>query len=122
MAIAKEYGTRLMIKSKNFEIGTLNQLIGSYPSHGFVIDREEAETKFKNVRACTDDERALLKELGDSAQIPTEPWVKFISDDLEEQSDVATQGPVLEQTGISGTPTESSGPIPPNDHPEAAAA
>ncbi len=79
MAIAKEYGKRLMVKSKNFDEDTLEALISGYPSHTFVIDREEAATKFKIVRACTGDEIALLEELESFALTPSAgPWVRFL--------------------------------------------
>jgi hypothetical protein len=117
MAIAKEYGKRLMVKSKNFDENTLQALISSYPSHSFVIDREEAETKFKSVRPCTPDEVALLADLDFFALTPsvTAPWVRFISDDIlqEEQADAET-GNVLEQPGTDGTVTPSAGRVPPD--------
>ncbi len=117
MAIAKEYGKRLMEKSKNFDEDTLQSLISGYPSHSFVIDKEEAATKFKNVRACTPDEVALLEDL-DHVALNTSagPWVKFISDDIleEDQANAQTQtGTVLEQQGPDGTNTSSAEPVPP---------
>jgi hypothetical protein len=122
MAIAKEYGTRLMAKSKNFDIGTLTHLISGYPSHGFVIDKEEAEGKFKNVRDCTEDERMLLEDLGDYAKIPSTPFVKFLSDDLGEEPNVTTQPTVLEQPGTPGAATEAPSNLPTTDQPEVRAA
>lgn len=48
-----EYGG--ILKDKN----SLGKLVYNYPSHGFVIDRREAKTSFKNVRAPTHDEGLL---------------------------------------------------------------
>ncbi len=116
MAIAKEYGKRLMEKSQNFEDETLQALISSYPSHGFVIDREEAATKFKIVRACTNDELALLEELGSYTLIPSSsPWQKFISDDIieEDLANAATQDTtVLEESGVNRTVASPAGDVP----------
>ncbi len=85
MAIATEYGQRLIEKSKNTDLQALNKIISGYPSHGFVIDHVEAKTIFKNVRECTEDEQALLDELGGVALSPTpKPFVKFLNDALEE--------------------------------------
>lgn len=118
MAIAKEYGKRLMEKSRNFEEETLQALISSYPSHGFVIDREEADTKFKHVRACTDDEVALLEDLGNYAITPSQsPWVRFLSDDIieeDEQNAAAGNQTVLEQPRADGIVAPSASDIPTN--------
>ena len=50
MSIASHYGQRLLVKSKNIEQEALKFLISKYPSHSFVIDREEASLLFKEVR------------------------------------------------------------------------
>ena len=109
MAIAKEYGKRLMEKSKNFDDENLQQLISAYPSHGFVIDKEEATSMFKNVRCCTPDEVALLEDLEHYALTPAaSPWVRFISDDIIEEdlkNAVAEVAPILEQSGVDGVNT-----------------
>ena len=39
MAVAEEYGSRLIRTSKNMLLPSLEHLISNYPSHGFVIDR-----------------------------------------------------------------------------------
>jgi len=49
MQIAYDYGERLNDSSKSLHTKALGKLIASYPSHGFVIDRKEAKTLFKNV-------------------------------------------------------------------------
>jgi hypothetical protein len=115
MAIAREYGKRLMEKSKNFEEDALKALISGYPSHGFVIDKEEAMTKFKNVRDCTPEEGALLEELEPFTLTATSgPWVKFISDDVVEEDEAnatAANGTVLDRSGTSGTVAETTGTL-----------
>jgi|SRR5579859_7411568 len=116
MAIAKEYGKRLMVKSKNFDEDTLQALISSYPSHSFVIDREEAATKFKVVRACTADEIALLADLENFALTPSGGWVRFLSDDIleEDAANAESQtGTVLEQPGSDGNVAPPTGAVPP---------
>jgi hypothetical protein len=54
MRITRDYGRLL-----NPTMDTLDLLIASYPSHGFVIDREQAGKLFKNVSAPTHAELAL---------------------------------------------------------------
>jgi hypothetical protein len=47
--VAKAYGERLVLLSKNCTKVTINKLIHKYPSHDFVIDTDEARTLFVNV-------------------------------------------------------------------------
>src|SRR5690606_16059644 len=56
LQIAFEYGDRLDGKFKNLKPDALLQLVHGYPSHSFVIDRKEARTLFKRVRAPNSDE------------------------------------------------------------------
>jgi Serine dehydrogenase proteinase len=87
MQIATAYGERLMIKSKNFTDDTLETLCETYPSHGFVIDRPEVTTLFKNVRIPSKDEDELRLAIGKSAYIPIhitqEPFVGMLSDNTK---------------------------------------
>jgi hypothetical protein len=83
MKIAEEYGSRLDALTDNLEPGALGTLIAGYPSHGFVIDRKEAETLFKRVRDLTGAERQLCDELGQLARYPSTGLsrpVYFLSD------------------------------------------
>lgn len=59
--IAYDYGERLC--RGNFDSESLMHLIGHYPSHSFVIDRDEASLIFKNVRHATEGECMLLGRL-----------------------------------------------------------
>lgn len=84
LRIASAYGKRLMVRSKNFKEKTLELLTDSYPSHGFVIDKPEAETLFKNVRSPSVEEdqlRCLLETVGYVA-IPNEN-IQFLSDGIK---------------------------------------
>lgn len=65
--IAWEYGRRLEAWSKNLKDRSLAKLITGYPSHEFVIDRQEAETLFNDVEVPLPDELNLTELLrGDS--------------------------------------------------------
>jgi hypothetical protein len=66
MAVAQAYGQRLA--NKNTKGGTLDKLVGAYPSHSFVIDRDEAKDLFHQVTAPEDDQRALAALIRDNAQ------------------------------------------------------
>jgi hypothetical protein len=61
IVIASQYGERLA--SSNVKEGTVSRLIARYPSHGFVIDREEAEALFVKVRTPTRSEADVLQAL-----------------------------------------------------------
>jgi hypothetical protein len=91
IAIGKEYGIRLMAKSRNFDADSLERMISKYPSHGFVIDGSEARTLFLNVRDCTSEESALLQFLGDVAEVPdVEPIVQYLVEEPGDQNATST--------------------------------
>lgn len=58
MDVMYHYGQRL--DRGNLQKDALIRLITDYPSHGFVIDREESEQLFKMVRAPSTQEQELL--------------------------------------------------------------
>jgi membrane-bound ClpP family serine protease len=60
MRIVRDYGTRLTPNNCDLE-----RLITAFPSHSFVIDREDAGTIFKNVRKPDVAELELATALGD---------------------------------------------------------
>jgi hypothetical protein len=116
MEIARQYGQRLIDGANNCKEGALDALLGGYPSHGFCIDKKEAELLFRSVRDCTQNELALLQELGNYTLMPSaSPWVKFISDDiLEEDSQDAnpTSDTILEQQRANGSIPQAVGTVP----------
>lgn len=76
MQIAKDYGERLGSDERLRE-GGLNRLIEEYPSHGTVIDMEEARESFKNVVAMTEDERLFAREWSNLIESPSFPPICF---------------------------------------------
>ena len=85
MSIALEYGRRLTDKTNNVSSNSLFDLIAGYPSHGFVIDRDEAETLFNNVRTPNDIEKELASKLGKDARVPAKKRIiTILSTDLKE--------------------------------------
>src|SRR5580704_996417 len=69
-AIAHDYGLRLSYFGKNISAESLEGLISDYPAHGFVIDREEADGLFNNVREPSEAEKHLILLLGKTATVP----------------------------------------------------
>jgi hypothetical protein len=81
MAIATEYGARLNITSKNLHENSLYTLVETYPSHGFVIDRRDAEKLFKNIRKPIIEEEVLVRILEPRSRYPvrSEYGLDFLS-------------------------------------------
>ena len=69
--IVEEYGKRLQSWSGNLRDGALEKLVADYPSHQFVIDRDEArESLFKNVASPEPAEQLLVDALGELEHHP----------------------------------------------------
>ena len=101
MSIANYYGKRLLTESRNIDPDALEFIISQYPSHGFVIDRQEAGRLFQNVREPTSDETLLAEKLGELARWPNDnnldaqgQYFKFLSTEL-----TAAEGELEDQTG-----------------------
>lgn len=83
MRVANDYGKRLGARSANLTAQALELLCQTYPSHGFVIDADEAKSVFVNVRHPTPDEMALAECLGSDAHTPVEGSdIRFLNDPL----------------------------------------
>jgi hypothetical protein len=76
MQIAYDYGERLNSMAKSLESDALVKLVSGYPSHGFVIDRKEAGTLFKNVTApdeSTEDVYQWARDIIEKISYPDSP-------------------------------------------------
>lgn len=101
VAIARAYGQR--IKTSNVKNDAIEQLVNGYPSHGFVIDRDEASDLFKSVRAPSEAELAiakLLRKSNEEALLLDEPVIRHLGyggkDD--EKSDAPEHGDTEESS------------------------
>lgn len=83
--IAQEYGERL--RTSNVSRGAIERLLSSYPSHEFVIDRDEARELFEAVDIPTDD-LEFVAEIFIGTHHPTaekmESFINFLNPELEE--------------------------------------
>jgi len=70
LKIAQQYGVRLISESNVTNMENLERLYTVYPSHGFVIDKGEADLLFKNVREPHPLEVELSEALGKKARHP----------------------------------------------------
>jgi hypothetical protein len=71
--IARAYGERL--DKGNLKAGGLDKLVQEYPTHGFVIDLEEAQTIFSNVRAADSLEASIAFSLPGLRSQPSQPFI-----------------------------------------------
>ena len=107
MRIATAYGQRLMLKSENFSEKTLGVLRDTYPSHSFVIDKEEVKRLFIHVRNPSIEEDDLARSLEELSYKPQEgPCMCFLSDEIKEKENekIETGG---SENGISKTDRRS---------------
>lgn len=108
MNIASEYGERLLAVGKNIGTEQLDYIVSEYPSHGFVIDREEASDLFRCVRDPKENESNLADLLGEIALYPiipddtALPLVQVLS---PESADAAKKNAVSSAKGENDAPT-----------------
>lgn len=60
LSVVERYAERL--KTENVLDHSIKQLVYSYPSHDFIIDRKESRTLFKVVKDTTNDQYALASD------------------------------------------------------------
>lgn len=71
VSVADAYGSRII--RRNTSKASLDRLITAYPSHTFVIDREEAKKLFQNVREPDAQESKLISLLQQGCQHDLNP-------------------------------------------------
>ena len=117
MRIASDYGQRLNAHSENLRNGAIEHLTQTYPSHSFVIDMDEAQSLFKNIRELSEKEQHLVDELGIEArgEVRTEndrPIIRCLSGTAKKEieNDEATDraGSADEDGENSSAATETS--------------
>lgn len=100
MSIAEQYGERLDRVSDNLKPGALQKMVNGYPSHRFVIDREEASDLFRRVREPETDEWVLTESLENirpglsrapnthvpPGELNPEPFIGYLSTAPEEEA------------------------------------
>ena len=90
MKIASDYGQRLNVYSHNLRVPqSMDSLVSGYPSHGFVIDRAEAEVLFRNVSVPGKDLERICDALKEGAFFPLNEgkphWSQFINPEVVER-------------------------------------
>lgn len=122
MSIADHYGKRLLKRGKNCTFESLNLLISEYPSHGFVIDMDEAKGLFKNVREPSEAEAQLAEALAPASRVASTSTGRavFLSDEVAAPAAVAVApGGVTDDKSKQGGGTEAGrAPAPAGEQPQ----
>lgn len=110
MSVASAYGERLALKGQNITPTGVWQLVYSYPSHSFVIDRKEAQRLFFDVRAP----KGTVEQIARWCRIQTARWAALESPSIEihsfpfltlEVSHAEEDSPSL---GVDGSPSQDA--------------
>lgn len=114
--IGFHYAARLNFKGENLEgPEALNMLLNGYPSHGFVIDMEEAQRLFSNVKSLDGYLEQTVESLGKLARFPgDEPLVCYLDGDddgegagtAEHEEEQPEAEPPAPEDGEPGTAAE----------------
>lgn len=115
--LALSYAERLNIHSKNLKrtrrFDALDNLLAGYESHGFVIDRKEAENLFKKVSPLSPEMLQLVEAMGADALFPhnrrsqTKPKMEFLND--EPKNDAEANSKSERESEASATRRTSRG-------------
>ncbi len=104
MLIGEAYGSRLINKSANTTSEGIQRLITGYPSHGFVIDEEEASEIFFNVRQMSDFEMGLTNVLMEKGVLFFAPYPFQVGhNDSDDEDETNGDADVEEGTPDEGT-------------------
>lgn len=116
MMIAETYGKRLGRKTLHQK--GLERLVASYPSHSYVIDREEAKEIFTNIRVPSATEQELLRVLhpivtGIVNNSSGRPVVEYLDEEQAPAQAMQVQdAPAPAPATATGIPApESDGPV-----------
>jgi hypothetical protein len=100
MKIAAEYGKRLLATGNLKSEDSLIKLTHGYPSHGFVIDKQEAEELYNKIRQPNDNEIEMAERLKPVINVElqkTPAAVHYIKPPTQEQ--IAALNPTPEVKG-----------------------
>ena len=90
LRIASDYGER--IGKSNLKPKALERLLAGYPSHSFVIDREEAGEIFEKVEEPSEELRRLAEvyeHVADYYETHAAPFCFFLSDPMPKEQQAA---------------------------------
>lgn len=112
LEIAFAYGERLNEKSSNLKPGALAELVTSYPSHSFVIDRKEAKKLFFRVEKPTGFMQELSKAIKyafEKCTYDQKPFVQKVLPKPGEKDETVTSDADATSVGLGETKPEDNG-------------
>jgi len=120
MKITRNYAMRLNARSRVLKSPkSIDYLISAYPSHSFVIDRDEAKVLFSSVLDPTEEMANLAQCLGNYAIFPTKinddstPYIAYLVDEPTKAVAVQRETSNVRNAGKSnGTPRPVRRPTP----------
>ena len=98
LKISSDYAERLTRSpsTSNLKDGAIEKLVGSYPSHGFVIDRVEAGELFKNVEVPSKQLSEIAKEarwlMNWMLEADGTPYFAYLCDEPKEKANGDNDG------------------------------
>ena len=87
LSVATAYGERLVRHSGNATRETVRRLVEDYPTHEFIIDREEAKELFENVSDPTNEMNELMIALGENVYSVQSPHLILRLDEELKQTE-----------------------------------
>lgn len=108
MLIGEAYGSRLINKSASTTAEGVQRLITGYPSHGFVIDEEEASEIFFNVRKMSEFEMELTSVLMEKGVLFFAPYPFQVGNNVSDEGNEAANGDANAEEGTVDDGTSGS--------------
>lgn len=87
LQVATHYGERLALKSGNPKPHAVSQLVSGYPSHDFIIDREEAGQLFRSVSEPSDALYRLVAQISDLTHRPSQNGIVLVFEQVSQNDD-----------------------------------
>jgi hypothetical protein len=107
--VAYEYGKRLADVGGLVSEAAINKLVHDYPSHDFVIDKQEARTLFSQIEDPTTDMYDLASKLGDLVYIPDSKEVTAEALSKLDESEKKAEEKVNDEGGSTKEPKSGTG-------------
>jgi len=113
--IGMHYALRLNLHADNLSsLDALNMLLNGYPSHGFVIDLNEASQLFTNVKPLAGHLKIAVEGLGKLALIPADDdIICFLDGDDDDGGENAEASEASTEQGSEGVGPEAGSPSQP---------
>lgn len=114
--IGRDYAIRLNMKAENLRgAEALNMLLNGYPSHGFVIDLDEAQRLFTNVKPLDGYLESVIEGLGSMARAPLDERLVLYLDGENDGESSEDSGAPSEESPPDTDSGDGAEPAPPEE-------